>query len=86
MMLMPREDQGGQQVLERIRQLFGERVAGIVAACSDTDATPKPAWREPLLVLGERVADQPEHRRPESHEQRAPLGISALVLLATAAR
>jgi len=40
------EDQGGQQTLGRIRQLFGERVAGLVAACSDTDVTPKPPWRE----------------------------------------
>ena len=40
------EDQGGQQTLRRIRQLFGERVARIVAACSDTDVTPKPPWRE----------------------------------------
>src|SRR6266480_4106714 len=40
------EDQGGQRTLRRIRQLFGERVARIVAACSDTDVTPKPPWRE----------------------------------------
>ena len=39
------EDQGGQATLERIRELFGERVARIVAACSDTDVTPKPPWR-----------------------------------------
>ncbi len=40
------EDQGGAQALERVRQLFGDRVAAIVAACSDTDETPKPPWRE----------------------------------------
>ena len=40
------EDQGGQQTLRRIRQLFGERVARVVAACSDTEVTPKPPWRE----------------------------------------
>jgi Domain of unknown function (DUF6946)/HD domain len=40
------EDQGGQPTLRRIRQLFGERVAQIVDACSDTDVTPKPPWRE----------------------------------------
>ena len=40
------EDQGGKPTLARIRQLFGERVARIVAACSDTDVTPKPPWRE----------------------------------------
>jgi hypothetical protein len=40
------EDQGGDQTLGRIRQLFGKRVAAIVQACSDTDATPKPPWRQ----------------------------------------
>lgn len=40
------EDQGGQWTLKRIRRLFGPAVADIVAACSDTDVTPKPPWRE----------------------------------------
>jgi hypothetical protein len=40
------EDQGGQATLRRIRQLFGDRVARIVDACSDTDVVPKPPWRE----------------------------------------
>lgn len=39
------EDQGGQRTLRRIRQQFGERVANIVEACSDTDVIPKPPWR-----------------------------------------
>ncbi len=39
------EDQGGQLTLEIIRQRFGERVAGIVLECSDTDIEPKPPWR-----------------------------------------
>jgi (p)ppGpp synthase/HD superfamily hydrolase len=39
------EDQGGQPTLETIRQQFGDRVAGIVAECSDTDIQPKPPWR-----------------------------------------
>jgi hypothetical protein len=39
------EDQGGQKTLRRIRQQFGERVANIVEACSDTDVIPKPPWR-----------------------------------------
>ncbi len=30
----------------RIRELFGQRVAEIVSACSDTAETPKPPWRE----------------------------------------
>ena len=36
------EDQGGAKTLEEIRRRFGPRVAEIVAACSDTDQTPKP--------------------------------------------
>jgi hypothetical protein len=40
------EDQGGRETREQIRQLFGDRVAAIVDACSDTDAILKPPWRE----------------------------------------
>ena len=40
------EDQGGARTLGQIRQLFGRRVADIVQACSDTDETPKPPWRQ----------------------------------------
>jgi (p)ppGpp synthase/HD superfamily hydrolase len=39
------EDQGGVATLEMIRDDFGDRVAAIVAACSDTFETPKPEWR-----------------------------------------
>lgn len=40
------EDQGGEQTLAAICERFGEEVASIVAACSDTFETPKPPWRE----------------------------------------
>jgi (p)ppGpp synthase/HD superfamily hydrolase len=40
------EDQGGKPTLELIRGKFGEAVASIVEGCSDTDAEPKPPWRE----------------------------------------
>jgi len=40
------EDQGGLPVLAEIRQRFGERVAQIVADCSDSYTNPKPPWRE----------------------------------------
>jgi (p)ppGpp synthase/HD superfamily hydrolase len=40
------EDQGGQPTLQAIRERFGERVAAIVSACSDTDQFPKPPWEE----------------------------------------
>lgn len=39
------EDQGGQVILEDIRARFGDHVAAIVKACSDTTESPKPAWR-----------------------------------------
>lgn len=38
------EDAGGRQAVQEIRELFGERVAGIVEACTDTFESPKPAW------------------------------------------
>src|SRR5450755_3341272 len=40
------EDQGGEPVLEEVRAHFGEQVAAIVLACSDTTVDPKPPWRE----------------------------------------
>jgi (p)ppGpp synthase/HD superfamily hydrolase len=40
------EDGGGPPVLEEIRRRFGDRVAEIVWACSDTDETPRPPWKE----------------------------------------
>jgi NTP pyrophosphatase (non-canonical NTP hydrolase) len=39
------EDQGGLETLEIIRQRFGERVANIVEACTDSYTIPKPPWR-----------------------------------------
>jgi (p)ppGpp synthase/HD superfamily hydrolase len=39
------EDQGGRATLERIRALFGDRVAMIVDGCTDTYEQPKPQWR-----------------------------------------
>jgi (p)ppGpp synthase/HD superfamily hydrolase len=41
------EDGGGRPLLQRIRSQFGDRVAAIVAACSDTlDPVDPRAWRE----------------------------------------
>src|SRR5262245_13654777 len=39
------EDQGGAPRLAEIRTQFGERVAGIVADCTDADTIPKPPWK-----------------------------------------
>ncbi|MEM1426197.1 MAG: HD domain-containing protein [Cyanobacteria bacterium P01_H01_bin.130] len=41
------EDQGGLPTRDRIQDQFGDRVAGIVMACSDSTGTgPKPPWRD----------------------------------------
>jgi len=40
------EDQGGLATLDEIRDRFGDQVANIVAACSDTFEIPKPPWKE----------------------------------------
>ncbi len=39
------EDQGGESMLDEIRRRFGDRVAAVVAACSDTFESPKPPWK-----------------------------------------
>jgi (p)ppGpp synthase/HD superfamily hydrolase len=53
------EDQGGRPTLDSIRSEFGDRVASIVEACSDTYIQPKPPWRE-------RKENYLEHLRKET--------------------
>src|SRR5215211_7854070 len=53
------EDQGGQKTLEEIRRQFGNQVAEIVAACSDTDELPKPPWRDRKEAFVERLRTEP---------------------------
>jgi len=40
------EDAGGKSRAVDLRQRFGDRVAKIVAGCTDTDLEPKPPWRD----------------------------------------
>jgi (p)ppGpp synthase/HD superfamily hydrolase len=40
------EDCGGEPMLREVRRRFGKRVADLVEGCTDSDATPKPPWRE----------------------------------------
>jgi (p)ppGpp synthase/HD superfamily hydrolase len=40
------EDCGGAPMLKEVRRRFGSRVAKIVDGCTDSDADPKPPWRE----------------------------------------
>jgi (p)ppGpp synthase/HD superfamily hydrolase len=56
------EDQGGPKTLGVIRSQFGTRVAEIVAACSDTEVTPKPPWRarKEAYIAHLRDPDLPE--------------------------
>ncbi len=53
------EDQGGQETLDKIRRRSGKRVASIVAACSDTDQSPKPPWHERKEAYVERLRSEP---------------------------
>jgi (p)ppGpp synthase/HD superfamily hydrolase len=49
------EDIGGEGLRREIRELFGERVLGIVEGCTDTDRQPKPPWRERKEAFLERL-------------------------------
>jgi (p)ppGpp synthase/HD superfamily hydrolase len=57
------EDQGGEARLEDIRERFGDEVAGIVAANSDTFEHPKPPWRERKEAYVARVTREPRSAR-----------------------
>ena len=43
------EDCGGEPVLEEVRRHFGDRVAKIVAGCTDAYTIPKPPWKQRKL-------------------------------------
>ena len=63
------------------------RCCGGPATAADCgDARARQRWRRLSVASAaraalERVADEPEHRRPQAHEQGAPLGVAALVLV-----
>ena len=50
------EDAGGAGRVADIRLRFGDAVADIVEGCSDTDVTPKPAWKERKVAYIAHVA------------------------------
>lgn len=54
------EDQGGQVVLDDIRQRFGDRVTDIVDGLTDTLEDPKPPWRQRKEAYLVRLRDEPE--------------------------
>ncbi|WP_205369704.1 HD domain-containing protein [Thermoleptolyngbya sp. PKUAC-SCTB121] len=43
------EDQGGNATRNEIRKQFGDAVLRIVDACTESDETPKPSWKERKL-------------------------------------
>jgi (p)ppGpp synthase/HD superfamily hydrolase len=69
------EDRGDRTNLEELRRRFGDQVAFIVDACSDTDQRPKPPWQgrkqayidrmqtAPLAVLRVACADKVHNAR-----------------------
>ena len=75
---------GGMTAFVTFCALIGLLVepAGVAAAFALATAAAvlsaqAPAW----LAALERVADEPEHRRPQAHEQRSSLGVAPLVLV-----
>lgn len=54
------EDQGGQQTLDEIRERFGDPVADIVLACTDTLKDEKPDWRARKTAYLEHLKDRDE--------------------------
>ena len=52
------EDQGGEEMLMRIRERFGPRVERIVRGCSDTFELPKPPWTERKLAYLAHLRDE----------------------------
>jgi GTP pyrophosphokinase len=53
------ENQGGLPTLEEIRRRFGDRVATIVDACTDTYEDPKPDWRLRKEAYIARLSGEP---------------------------
>ena len=49
------EDQGGPPTREAIRRRFGDTVTAIVDGCTDSDATPKPPWRDRKQAYIDRI-------------------------------
>ncbi|HPC82160.1 MAG TPA: HD domain-containing protein [Thermoanaerobaculaceae bacterium] len=52
------EDQGGAATFELIRSGFGEKVAALVAACTDAWTVPKPPWKQRKQAYLERLAGE----------------------------
>jgi (p)ppGpp synthase/HD superfamily hydrolase len=53
------EDCGGQSMLDTVRVMFGDDVAEIVEACTDTFDMPKPEWRPRKQAYLQAMAGKP---------------------------
>ncbi len=53
------EDCGGRPMLDSVRVMFGDDVAEIVEACTDTFDTPKPEWRPRTQAYLQAMAGKP---------------------------
>lgn len=53
------EDCGGRPMLDTVRVMFGDDVAEIVEACTDTFDTPKPEWRPRKQAYLQAMAGKP---------------------------
>ena len=73
------EDQGGDTTRQEILARFGAKVAEIVEGCTESDATPKPPWKERKLATIRKLRHaSPEVRRvtlaDKVHNARSILG------------
>lgn len=58
------ENQGSDKIRQEIYQKFGESVASIVEAGTESDTIPKPPWKERKLAAFARLRDaSPQVRR-----------------------
>jgi MFS family permease len=55
--------------------------AAVIVQALSASLSPASALAPTRLPALKRVADEPEHRRPQANEQRAPLGVTPLVLV-----
>jgi (p)ppGpp synthase/HD superfamily hydrolase len=76
------EDQGGRPRLEDIRARFGDRVAAIVEACTDTFDSPKPPWRPRKEASIARVAGETPSARLVSASDKLANARSIILSLA----
>jgi (p)ppGpp synthase/HD superfamily hydrolase len=55
------EDQGGAAIRDEIHKRFGDRVLHIVDACTESEQTPKPPWKQrKLQALAQMRQAEPE--------------------------